>query len=220
MSAPKMPLAPNLRGLFRMASCLTVPDYDSLPEGPNGGAVECGCFIGRTCRKSIRRDNQPTRGIFPDATGGRIDGFQIPMIPRDDLVQATTEFDDPGMGDPSDSKIRWIGVRGGLLYGLVELQFRRSHSGCLSRETNLCGPDLARLQHPEWVFLFNRPCSATGDNDGQDYWTQNSTTSSDPDSLSWPMLKFITVIGNLKTVVGNLLCLKDCFIEFDRSNQR
>ena len=43
---------------------------------------------------------------------------------------------------------------------------------------------------------FNRPCEKNWQiNDGDDAWTQNSTTSSEPNSCSWPMLRVNTEVS-------------------------
>jgi len=52
-------------------------------------------------------------------------------------------------------------------------------------------------QNPEVGYsYFNRPCTDNWQvNDGDDFWTQNSTTSVEEETCSWPMLRVNTEVS-------------------------
>ena len=178
---------------------LDVPDYDSLPEGAQWRVLSVDVLLAVPASQYEGTSNQSTPWDISRLRVDIIDGSD----PNDS--SATTWYKQQQL---SPTTLEWETHRFEDTAGLVSeadyytgwwnFSFAAATSGMfIEGDQYFVGLTWPDYEHPEVGYsYFNRPCSANWQiNDGQDYWTQNSTTSSDPDSCSWPMFRVNTEVS-------------------------
>ena len=178
---------------------LDVPDYGSLTDGSQWRVVSVDVLLAVPASQYEGTANQPTAwdsaelqvdiidGSDPNDTTAKKWSNQQQVSPGI-LDWETHRFDDmSGLASELDYYTAWW-----------RFGFAADTSGeFIEGDQYFVGLVWPDYDHPEVGYsYFNRPCAANWQvNDGDDYWTQNSTTSSDADSCSWPMLRVNTEVS-------------------------